>query len=282
MRHADYALVPVVKLPATPRNSWRDVVELSQVGDWTTLCLTAYVDWTFASAALMGVCVQVNFYQLSGMSTIPSYSNAVPVGGRSMCVGLNQQRTFFTASTLAVRLPIIAPFVSIQVFFPTNQTGVTALNIGAWCTNDPSYQYGNPAPSGYFTSPISAGDSILGWENSGYLLDTARGIYVPAGTSVGVELETQTIGTGYFSFIGETVAGAPLAAGEMNTYIANKAPDDITGTTIDQLLYEWVGATSGRQGGIPLTAFRQSVIIQNVTAPARDLVSHWTVYPEFA
>ena len=282
LRHADYALIPVIRVEAAPRNQWRQVLEITDVGDWTTLCLSGNVIPTDAGGLNAGaVCVQVLFYQLSGTSTIPSYDNTVIVGGRSLCVGLSNQRTFYQPSSLDVRLPIIAPFVEVLVYFPTNQVDQRGLDIGAWVTNDPSYQYVNPFPVGYLTSAISAGDSILGANNAGFLGDLAQGILVPAGMTVSNELASQTIGKGYFAYTAETVSGAPLVPSDVNSFVINKSPTDTTGTDIDQVIFEFGNAVRSAQGGIPLTGFRQAVIMLNATAPARDVVFHWTAWPEF-
>lgn len=253
------------------------------MADWSTLCISADVipadiGGFNAGAAL----VQVLFYQLSGTSTIPSFDNTVLVGGRSLCVGLSDQRTYYDASSLDVRLPIIAPFVEIQVYFPNNQVDEVGLNIGAWCTNDPSYQYGNPFPNGWISNPISAADSILGSNNAGYL-DTTRGVLVPPASFRVVELLSQTIGKGHFSFQAQEVSGAPITAAEIGTWICTKSATDTTGSTMDQVIYQFPAGIANVATAVPLVGFRQSVAMLNFTSgvAARDVVWHWAIYPEF-
>lgn len=282
LRHADYALVPVIKVPASPRATWRQLLEITNVADWTTLCISADVDEADLGSQDAGAAtIVVLFYQLSGTSQIPTYSNTILVGGRTLCVGLTDQRDFYTSSSLDVRLPIIAPFVEILVYFPTNQVDMTALNIGVWTTNDPSYQYANPFPIGYLSDPIAAADSIMGSNNAGNL-STTRGIYVPANTIRVVELGSQTIGKGWFHFKVEEVSGAPITAAEVGTWVCTKAADDNTGNTMDQVIHTFPAGIEQQAGGIPLVAFRQSVAMLNFTGgAARDCVWHWAIYPEF-
>jgi len=284
LRHADYTLVPVIRVPAAPRNTLREVIEITNVADWTTLCIDASAVTADLGALNAGaIVIIVLFYQLSGTSQIPSYDNTILVGGRTLCTGLSNQRDFYMGSTLDVRLPILAPFIEVLLFFPTNQIHSNAIDIGVWVTNDPSYQYGNPSPIGFMSNvsgfPAGAGDSLLGRNNAGYLANPAQGILVPAGTSVVNELAVQTIGKGFFSFTAEAVTGAPLTATEVNSFIVNLSATE-TGTNIDQLIYAFGNSVRASQGGIPLTAYRQAVVMQNSTAPARDVVFHWTVFTE--
>lgn len=283
LRHADYALVPVVKVSAAPRNTFRQLIEITNVSDWTTLCIHAEPDSTGIAATNAGaVVIQVNFYQLTGTSAIPNYNNTIIVGGRSLCVGLTDQRLFSIPSTLDVRLPIIAPFVEIILYFPSTQTEITALNIGVWCTNDPSYQYGNPYPVGFLTSlTVSAADSIMGELNSGFN-NTTRGIYVPANTLRVVEFATQTIGKAYVTFSVQEVAGAAITANEVVTWICTKSPDDISGTTMDQVIHSFGQTIRANVDSIPLVGFRQSIAMLNFTGgAARDTVWYVSIYPEF-
>lgn len=284
LRHADYALVPVIEIPPTPKDQWIDILEISSVADFSTLCISADVIPTNGGSFNAGaVMIQVSFYQLSGISSIPSYDNTVLVGGRSLCTGLSDQRTFYVASSLDVRLPIIAPFVGIQAYFPTNQVDQNGINFGAWCTNDPSYQYGNPFPVGFLTDPISAADSILGSNNSGFN-NTARGILVPATTVRVVELASQTIGLGHFHFRVQEVSGAAVTPAEVATWVCTKSGTDTTGNSMDQVIYAFGNTIEAQVTGIPLVGFRESVCMFNASAggAARSFVWYWSVYPEFS
>lgn len=280
LRHPDFELVPVISIPATPRDSYRQLLEITNVADWTTLCISADVITTGSGINAGAALVQVLFYQLSGTSTIPTYNNTVIVGGRSLCTGISDQRTFSVASSLDVRLPIIAPFVEIVVYFPSSQTDITGMNIGAWLVNDPSYQYANPFPTGFLSSTISAADSILGSNNAGYL-DFTRGILVPATTVRVVELLDQTIGKGFFSFRVEDNTGNAPNGPEVATWVCTKSITDTTGNTMDQMIHSFGNIAEARASDIPLVGFRQGVCMFNNTNPPRSLVWHWTVYPEF-
>lgn len=285
MRQADYPLIPVVDIPSkVGKDQFIELIEVAEVGDWSTLCIDASVTPADLGSFNAGAAViQVFFYQKSGQSLIPQNSNLKIVGGRSLCTGLSDQRSFYIESSLDVRLPIISPYVGIRLYFPSNQTDMTGITIGAWCTNDPSYQYGNPFPVGYFTNTTAtAGDSYLGSNNAGTYNDFTRGILVPANTVRVVELTEQTIGKGSFMFFCESTSGAPITGPEVGTWVCNKSFNDTTGNTMDQVLYNFGNNTTGIANGVPLTAFRQSVAMFNATGGApRDVVWHWTVYPEF-
>lgn len=254
------------------------------MGDWSTLSLYAKTQTANTGSLNAGaVLVTVFFYQLSGMSTIPKYGNLTPVGGRTLCVGLSNQRAFYLDSQLDVRIPIIAPYVEIAVRFPTNQVDTGGLDIGAWVLNEPSYQYTNPLHSGYTSaiSPAFGGDSILGVSNSGFVGDTSRGVLVPAGTTFVNEFLYQTIGKGYFTFNTEDLANIPPNPTEIDTWVCNKSSTDTGGILQDQVLYSFGNVNYASQGGIPLTGFRQGVRMTNNTAPPRSIVWHWAIYPEF-
>jgi hypothetical protein len=282
LRHSDIALVPVVTVSPSPRNTFRQLIGITHVADWSTLCISASVVAANAGSLTAGaVVVQVLFYQLSGTSTVPNFDNTVVVGGRSLCVGLSDQRAFYMPSSLDVRLPILAPFVDVQVYFPSNQIDEVGLDIGVWLSNDPSYQYVNPVPAGYNSTAITAADSILGENNSGYN-DPTRGILVPANTVRTVELLNQTIGKGWFHFQVEAVTPPVVTAAEVATWISTASPTDTTGNVMDQVIHTFGNTVEAQASGVPLVGFRQGVTMFNFSGGApRDFVWHWTAYPEF-
>lgn len=283
-RHSDFQLIPFTtfKRGSSPLDTEIAVLPLTEVGDFTSLFL--HVRPTITSSALgadarSAMLVLAQFWQLSG-DTDPSSNLAQPVqvGGRTMSVGASDQRTFVARSTLDVRLPVIAPFFDIYIGYPVGQTNLSGFDIALSGFNEPTYNAAVPYPSGnVFNTSSYTGDSILGNNNAG-LNDSARGILVPVGSRV-VEFTNQMLGSGFFSYHIQDPAGGVVDPLKCGTAIVTKMLDDTTGINTDQVIYNFAQGIDGSASGIPLVAFRQSVLMVNLSAV--PLVWHWTAYPEF-
>lgn len=284
-RHSDFPILPLTTF--SKGSSASDVaiavLPATNVGDWTHVnihsrpVLTSTALGTDVRSAITFL---ATFYTLGG-STDPSSNQSVfeVVGGRTLCVGASDQRFFTLESSLDVRLPVIGPWFDLYVIYPATQTNVRGFEVAVWGSNDPSERSASPWPAGnLFNVSDWSGDSIMGDANASFS-DTGRGVLVPALTARNVELTNQMIGKGWFSYHIQDSGGAVVDPTKCGSSVITKEYNDISGSTIDQLIYNFPQGIDGASGGIPLTGFRQAVNMVNLSA--LNLLWHWTVYPEF-
>lgn len=284
IRNQDYPLVPATDFTFSS-GARVQLLGVTNVGDWDTLNIKAFALLTsnaLGQELFSAVRMRVRFYQLagSGVNAIPAPNKTFVIGGRNFCFGAQRLTTLVDASALCIRLPILSPWMDIDVDYDANQTNVTGANVAAWVSNEASYEHAAHFATGALFGNHS-GDSLMGpGDYAGALGQPARGLIVAPGTNTIIELRTQQIGKGWFAFEAESTAGAALTGAELDVAVVAKASNDAAGT-INEVFYRFPNAITGAQGGIPLTGFRQGVYVANKTAPARNIAVHMVAYPEF-
>lgn len=285
-RHTNFPLVPITDF-VFPSGQLQDVIRISNVGDWDTIHVYArpiLKSTALGQEAFSAVRLRPYFFQIDGTSeTIdtPTLNRSTNVGGRNLCVGATRLANLIIPSTLAVQLPVSAPWFSLLADYDANQTNVAGIRISVWAANEASYQPQAHFPAGDFFANWTGGDSLLGRDYGGSIGDLTRGIVVLPASAIIIELMNQTIGRGWFSWEVESQAGAAPAPAEIRVSVVNKSSNDTTNTNIDQRIYDWSGVTASYVGGIPLTGFRQGVYVANASSPPRNFNFHFTVYTEF-